>query len=159
MSDERDDRDDDLKRNEDPPQVAGSVIGAAGAGVGAGVGAALGGPLGAIIGALAGAGGGWWSGKGVHDAVSGADRADNKFRRAHDHAGAKRPYDEARHAYRLGYLAGRNPDHDGADFDEVERDLQTAWLKAHEQDAKPVAWEDVRDAARTGFGVARDETG
>jgi hypothetical protein len=148
---------DDLKRNENPGQIAGAVGGASGAGVGAGAGVVFG-PLGVVLGALAGAAGGWWAGSELHGAFTEADRSDDAFRRAHEHAGAVRPYAEVRHGYHIGYLAGRNPDHDGASFDTVEPELRAAWVKAHDQDEQPVSWDDVRAAARSGFEVAR-ETG
>jgi hypothetical protein len=157
MKDERF-SDDDLKRNENPGQIAGAVGGAAGAGAGAaagvGMGAALG-PLGVVLGALAGAAGGWWAGSELHGAFTEADRSDDAFRRAHEHAGAKRPFGEVRHGYQVGYLAGRNPDYEGTSFDTIEPELRAAWVKAHEQDEPAVSWDDVRAAARSGFDVAR----
>ncbi|MGH7504729.1 MAG: hypothetical protein ACRELX_03725 [Longimicrobiales bacterium] len=148
----------DLERNEDPEKIGGAVIGSTGAGIVGGIGLAALGPLGAIAGALAGAAGGWWAGKGVVRAVDDMDRADNEFRRAHEHAGATRPYDEVRHGYQLGYLAGRNPDYAAVEFSEVENDLRTAWVQAHRQDEHPVRWEDVRADARTGYELARKES-
>jgi hypothetical protein len=153
MSDDRF-SDKDLKRNENPGQIAGAVGGASGAGVGAGAGVLFG-PLGVLIGALAGAAGGWWAASELHGAFTEADRADDVFRRAHEHAGAARPYEEVRHGYQVGYMAGRNPGQTGAGFDAIEPELRAAWVKAHEQDERPVPWEDVRAAARSGFDVAR----
>jgi hypothetical protein len=147
----------DLKRNEEPETIAGAVAGAAGAGAGAGLGLATLGPVGAVVGVLAGAAGGWWAGKGVQRGVEDVDRAENRFRRAHEHAGATRPYEEACHGYRLGYLAGRNPDYDALAFSEVEPDLRDAWVEAHIHDRQPIAWEDVRGEARSGFQLAREE--
>jgi uncharacterized protein YcfJ len=146
----------DLRRNEDPETVAGAVGSAAGAGAGAGLGMAALGPVGAVVGVLAGAVGGWWAGRGVEQAVEDVDRADNRFRRAHEHAGAARPYDEARHAYQLGYLAGRNSEQAAADFAEVENDLRAAWVQAHIHDPNPVPWEAVRADVRRGFELARN---
>ena len=146
----------DLKNNEDPEAIAGAVTAAGGAGVGGAIGLAALGPLGGVVGALAGAVGGWWAGKGFQHAVDDMDRNEDQFRRAHDHAGAARPFEEARHGYQLGYLAGRNPQYDGAAFDDVEKDLRTAWVKAHQQDEQPVRWEEVRSEARTGYDLARE---
>jgi len=146
----------DLERNEDPEAIAGAVSSAASAGLVSGIGLAALGPLGAIAGALAGAVGGWWAGKGFHHAVTELDRAENQLRQAHEHAGATRPYEEARHGYQLGYLAGRNPDYADAAFSEVEDDLRAAWVQAHLQQPE-VHWEEVRGDARVGYEVARDE--
>ena len=134
-----------------------AVGGAAGAGAGAGLGLAVLGPLGAVIGALAGAAGGWWAGRGVVEAVEEVDRADVRFQRAHEHAGAKRPYEEARHAYRLGYLAARNPHYAHQDFAEIEADLRGAWIEAHLHDRNPVGWDDVRAEVHRGYEIARGE--
>jgi hypothetical protein len=149
----------DQARNEDPQVMGRAVGGAAGAGIGAGVGLATLGPAGAVVGILAGLAGGWWAGKGVVESVEDVDRADNELRRAYEHAGATRPYEEARHACRLGYLAGRNPDYTETTFPEVEPDLRDAWVQAHIHDPTPVPWEEARAAARAGFEVARNETG
>lgn len=145
----------DLERNEDPEAVAGAVSGATGAGLGAGLGMAAGGPIGAILGALAGATGGWWAGKGMQQSIEDIDRADNDFRRAHEHAGATRPFDEVRHGYQIGYLAGRNPRYADGTFADAEKDLRTAWVHAHIEDRDPVPWEEVRPSARAGFDLGR----
>lgn len=146
----------DMERNEDPPIMGGAVGGAAGGGAGAAAGIALLGPIGAVVGLLAGIAGGWWAGREIVESVEDVDRADNRFRRAHEHAGATRPYEEARHAYRLGYLAGRNPDYADEPFSDVEADLRAAWVQAHLHEPEPVAWEDIRDDVETGYGLARD---
>ena len=155
MSDDRlSDR--DSAQNEDPETMAGAVGGVTGVGAGAGLGLSILGPLGAVIGALAGAAGGWWTGKGVLQAFEEVDREDKLFRRAHEHAGATQPYDEERHSYRLGYLAGRNPQYAGATFAEIENDLRGAWVEAHVHDRDPVPWENVRPAVIRGFELARN---
>ncbi|CAN5874500.1 hypothetical protein BH23GEM9_BH23GEM9_07700 [soil metagenome] len=146
----------DMERNEDPPVIGGAVGGVTGAAAAGAAGLAVLGPIGAVVGLLAGAAGGWWAGKEVVESVEDVDRADNRFRRAHEHAGATRPYDEARHAYRLGYLAGRNPDYANSDFTAVERDLRSAWVQAHLHDTDPVAWEDIRRDVQAGYDLARD---
>lgn len=148
--------DEDLERNEDPRAVAGAVSGATGAGFGAGTGMAAAGPLGAVLGALIGAAGGWWVGKGMQQALEDVDEHDERFRRAHEHAGAKRPYEEIRHAYQVGYVAGRNPRHADASFEEIEKELRAAWVKAHNHEDDPVHWDDVRHAAERGFHFARN---
>jgi phage tail tape-measure protein len=102
---------DEEPRNEDPQTMGGAVGGATGAAAAAAAGIAIAGPIGGVIGLLAGAAGGWWGGKELTESIEEVDREDNRFRRAHEHAGATRPYEEIRHAYQLGYLAGRNPDY------------------------------------------------
>jgi hypothetical protein len=154
MSDDRlSDR--DLKRNEDPEAIAGAVGGAAGAGTGGAIGFAAGGPIGGVIGALAGALGGWWAGNEAQGAIADMDQSDNEFREAHEHAGAGRSFEEVRHGYQVGYLAGRNPDHADQTFAEVEKDLRAAWTQAHVDIDNAVPWDDVRDEARTGYELAR----
>jgi hypothetical protein len=151
--------DEDLERNEDPEAVAGAVSGATGASVGAGLGMVALGPLGAVIGALAGAAGGWWAGKEVQDALMDADRAEDHFRSAHERADLDRPFDDVRHGYRLGYLAGLNPRYRDADFDEADKALRAAWVKAHHEQDDSVSWDDVRGSARRGFDIARKDQG
>ncbi|MGH7448274.1 MAG: hypothetical protein ACRELT_11975 [Longimicrobiales bacterium] len=152
MSDDRS-TDRDLKRNEDPESIAGAVMGATGAGTGGAIGFAALGPVGGVIGALAGAVGGWWAGNESQRAIADMDQIENQFRRAHEHAGARRPYQEVRHGYQLGYLAGRNPDHEAMEFQDVEADLRAAWVQAHLNLENAVPWEEVRDNARTGYEI------
>ena len=154
MSDDRS-TDRDLKKNEDPEEIAGAVGGAAGAGTGGAIGFVAGGPLGGIIGALAGAVGGWGAGSEAQGAIADMDQSDNQFREAHEHAGATRSFEEIRHGYQLGYLAGRNPDHEDRAFTEVEPDLRAAWTEAHIDIENAVPWDEVRDEARTGYELAR----
>jgi uncharacterized protein YcfJ len=153
---ERDLSEKDRERNEDPEQIGGAVAGATGAGTGGAIGSVLG-PIGTVIGALAGAAGGWWAGKGLIRAVEEVDRSDKAFRHAHMETGAQRTYEEDRHGYQLGYLAGRNPDYQAMDFDAVEDELRAAWVKAHLREESPVPWEDVRSCAREGFRIARGQ--
>lgn len=145
----------DLERNEDPEKVAGAVTGATAAGLGAGLGMAALGPVGAVIGALVGATGGWWAGKGMQGAIEEIDRTDSEFRRVHEHAGAEHSYDEVRHGYQLGWLAGRNPRYADDTFAAAEPELRAAWVKAHLEESDPVSWDAVRGSARAGFDLAR----
>jgi hypothetical protein len=145
----------EMKRNEDPESIAGAVSGATGAGTGGAIGFVAGGPIGAVIGALAGAVGGWWAGTEAHSAIADMDASDNQFREAHEHAGATRPFDEVRHGYQLGYLAGRNPDHEDRDFEEIEKDLRAAWTQAHLNLENASGWEQVRAEARRGYEMGR----
>ena len=135
--------------------MGGAVAGATGAAAAGAAGLAVLGPIGAVIGLLAGAAGGWWGGHEMTRAIQDVDRADNQLRQAHEHAGAETPYDEARHSYRLGYIAGRNPDYAQAPFTEVEDDLRTAWMNAHIEDRQRVAWQDIREQVRTGYEMAQ----
>lgn len=146
----------DNERNEDPSIMGGAVGGATGGGAGAAAGFAVLGPVGAVVGLLAGVAGGWWAGREIVESVEDVDRAENRFRRAHEHAGATRPYEECRHAYRLGYLAGRNPDYANTAYPDVEADLRTAWVKAHLHDTNPVPWEDIRDDVERGYQIAHE---
>jgi hypothetical protein len=145
----------DLERNEDPEAIAGSVGGATGASIGGGLGLAALGPVGAIAGVLAGAIGGYWAGKGIQQAADEMDRSENAFRRAHEHAGASRPYEEVRHGYQLGYLAGRNPRYADAEFAAADAELRAAWVKAHAHDEMPVPWDEVHEEAKIGFEIGR----
>lgn len=145
----------DTESHEDPQTMGGAVGGATGVAAGVGVGLATFGPIGAVVGALAGGAGGWWAGKELIQSVEEVDRSDNGFRRAHEHAGATRPYEEVRHAYQIGYLAGRNPDYADTPFSEIERDLGVAWVQAHLHDEDPVPWEDVAAEANRGYEMAR----
>jgi hypothetical protein len=141
--------------NEDTETISGAVGGATGIGVGAGLGLMTLGPLGGVLGALAGAAGGWWAGQEVQKAVEDVDRSDNRFRRAHEHAGADRPYEELRHGYQLGYIAGRNPEYAASAFREVEAEIRDAWVQAHVRDENPIPWEDVRESARAGYRLSQ----
>lgn len=147
----------DLERNEDPEGIAGAVGGATGAALIGSIGLATLGPLGAVLAFLAGALGGWWAGSGFERAVEEMDREENRFRRMHEHAGAERPWEEVRHGYQIGYLAGRNARYEGDDFAAAEPDLRAAWVQSHLEDEDPVHWEDVRDSARAGFELARED--
>ena len=147
--------DQDMKRNENPESIAGALGGATGAGTGGAIGFAAGGPIGGVIGALAGAVGGWWAGGEAHSAIADMDEAENRFRKAHEHAGARRPFEEVRHGYQLGYLAGRNPEHENQDFNDIETDLRAAWTQAHLNTDAAVPWEEVRDGARRGYELGR----
>jgi hypothetical protein len=147
----------DQDRSDDPQTMGRAVGGAAGVGAGAGLGLTVLGPLGGVLGALAGAAGGWWAGKEVVSAVEEVDRADNQFRRAHEHAGATRPYEEVRHGYQLGHLAGRNPENADLTFAEIEDQLRGAWVQAHLHDRDPVPWDQVRSCAESGYELARRE--
>ena len=112
------------------------------------------GPIGLVLGGIAGAVGGWWAGRGIANALSANDDA---YFRAHYDASpdrlAGRSYEDARAAYVIGHLAGRNPDYAGKSFEDVEDDLRKGWTddvsKQHGQ------WSAVRGFARAAFEHAR----
>jgi hypothetical protein len=147
---------DDMKRSSEDEKrdtVAGGVGGIGGMAAGAGAGLTLG-PVGAVLGALAGAAGGWWAGKQTIETLGGFENdEDVYYRRLHQQFAADaRAYDEVRHAYQIGHLAGRNPDYMGSDFDSVEQDLRRAWDEAH---GKAEAWDTVRPYVDRGFAHGR----
>jgi hypothetical protein len=150
---DREYKDEDLDRNENPERISGAVSSATSAGAVGAAGLVVLGPLGGVVGALAGAAGGWWLGKAFQRAIDDMDRDEQHFRDAHGDAGAGRPFDEVRHGYQLGYLAGRNPKYENARFSDVEPDLRAAWVYAHLQE--PIPWEQVRNEAEKGYDIGR----
>ena len=137
--------------------VVGNVIGEAVGGVsGIATGMALGslgGPVGTIIGGIAGAVGGWWSGRAIAEAAHHYTEADDALYRARYESSsdrlADRSYEDVRHAYQLGHLAGRNPDYAGRDFADVEADLRRGWTD--EVRGAHGDWERVRPYARDAY--------
>jgi hypothetical protein len=145
----------DLERNEDPETIAGAVSGATGVSLMGGVGMAALGPVGAVVGALAGALGGWWVGREMQHAVDEMDRTEQEFRSLHARTERVRSYEEVRHAYQLGYLAGRNPRYDDSSFTEIDDELRAAWVQAHLKEPAAVSWDEIRPLAQDGFDLAR----
>lgn len=145
----------DLKDNENPATIAGTVGGVAVASLGGGLGLVALGPVGVVIGALAGAAGGWWAGRELERVIEGLDRADGEFRTAHERSGHSRAFTEVRHAYQLGYLAGRNPRYGDAAFSAIEGELRAAWISAHDENEDPVTWDEIRAMVGGGFEIAR----
>jgi len=134
---------DDLRpKEEDAEEVAGGVAGLAAGAAGAAAGAAVLGPIGGVIGALAGGIGGWWAGHQLGEAAL-DEEEDESYRRYHEGSMSERgrSYDEVRHAYHLGHLAGRNPEYRDREFDGVEADLRRAWDEAH---GPREPWDEVR---------------
>jgi hypothetical protein len=158
MAKERSHTPKDDMRNTSEHEKADTVVGGLGGLGGLAAGAAGGlvlGPVGAVVGALAGVAGGWWAGKQVVDAAADFDaETDSDYRRVHEstRAGA-RAYDEVRHAYQLGHLAGRNPDYRDAGFDRIEPDLRRAWVDVH---GAADEWDLVRPYVDRGFERARE---
>ena len=112
-------------------QAAEDTVGAVGgAAVGAGIGTLVAGPIGTAIGAIAGAVGGWWASHASTVDAEFKDDTDAYYRSAYESSpdrAADVGYDAVRPAYRLGYLASRNPDYRGRPFEDVEPDLQRGW--------------------------------
>jgi hypothetical protein len=127
-------------------------------------GAALGslaGSLGTIVGAVAGAVGGWWA---VHAATTAHTRLtpeqevalrQRHTRRAGDDAEV--PWDRARSAYQLGFLAGCNPRYLAEGFAAAERELRHGWTSGVAAELGP--WEHHRDLVHDGFECARQSVG
>jgi hypothetical protein len=156
MAKDRDHTPKDDMKNTSEHEKADTVVGGLGGLGGLAAGAAGGlvlGPVGAVVGALAGVAGGWWAGKQVVDAAEDFNAEDSDYRRAHEssRAGA-RAYDEVRHAYQFGHLAGRNPDYRDAEFHRIEPDLRRAWVDAH---GSTDDWDAVRPYVDHGFNRAR----
>jgi hypothetical protein len=121
FKDERDER-------PGPGEQAGEAIGGIGGTV---AGAALGslaGPIGTIVGGIAGAVGGWWAGEKAGRAAEDMDDHDTFYR---DHWDQNRredlEYEDARIAYGVGHIAGRNPDYAGLPYEEIEPDIKRGW--------------------------------
>lgn len=77
---------------------------------------------------------------------------DVQYRTAYEaspHRLADRSYEEVRPAYRLGHLAGQNPDNEGKDFEVVEHEVQRGW--GGELTLRYGGWETVRPFARDAY--------
>jgi outer membrane lipoprotein SlyB len=153
----------DVVHHDDHP-TAGDQVGEAAGGIGGVLaGAAIGsvaGPIGTVIGGLAGAVGGWWTGRAIAEAASNFTHSDDlHYRSSYDtseHRLADRSYDDIRPAYQLGYLASRNPDYVGREFEEVETELERGW--SADVSRSSGNWQQVRGFARDAFARGR-ETG
>jgi hypothetical protein len=150
--------------DEKPRHTTGEKAGEAAGGLsGLTAGAALGslaGPLGAMIGAVAGAVGGWWA---VHAATTAHTRLtpaqEVRFRERHDRRPADAvaiPFERARIAYQLGFLAGCNHHYVEGGFAAAERELRHGWTPDIESALGP--WEVNRDLVREGFECAPETT-
>jgi hypothetical protein len=103
-----------------------------------------------ILGAIAGTVGGWWK-KAAADAGSGLPAEEEQACRAHFATLAMLPagmtYDQARTGYALGYLAGRNPDYQGRQFEDIERDLRQGFTGENAEE-----YGALREFTRYGYG-------
>jgi hypothetical protein len=109
-------------------------------------------PLAVVLGVIAGTVGGWWK-KAAADASgagAGLPSAEEHACRAHFATVTLLPagmtFDRARTGYALGYLAGRNPEYAGREFEAIEPDLRQGFSgeTADEYDA-------LREFARYGY--------
>ena len=152
----------DRDRADEPRHATGEKVGeAAGALSGLTAGGALGslaGPLGTVIGAVAGAVGGWWA---VHAAAEAHARLtperEDEFRARHErHAEGDPavPYEQARLAYQLGYIAGVNPRYAESGFPAAEEELRAGWTS--ELETGIGRWAEYRELVRIGFEYARE---
>lgn len=143
------------------PRTTGEKAGEAAGGLsGLTAGAAIGslaGPLGAVIGAVAGAVGGWWA---VHAATAAHTRLtpnqEAEFRSRHDRRPADAPpipYERARMAYQLGFVAGCNPRYASEGFADAEGELRLGWDAGLAGEVG--TWEECRELVLIGFECAR----
>lgn len=110
---------------------------------------------GSIMSTAAGVLGGWWATADANRAAASFDQRSDEacrthFRETSSATGARaRTYDQSRPAYEFGHLAGQNPDYQGRSFDQVERDLESAWERAGRE--RYGDWPDVRGYVGFGF--------
>ena len=119
---------DPLDAGEQKTEDAVGAVG--GAAVGAGIGTIVAGPIGTAIGAIAGAVGGWWASHASTVDAEYKDDTDTYYRSSYESSTDRQAdvgWDSVRPAYRLGYLASRNPDYRGRAFEDIEPDLQRGW--------------------------------
>jgi hypothetical protein len=108
-------------------------------------------PLAVILGAIAGTVGGWWK-KAASDVDLGLGLPEAEEQECRTHFAtltlvpAGMTYDRARTGYALGYLAGRNPDYRGRQFEEIEPDLRQGFRG---EDADE--YDTLREFARFGY--------
>lgn len=79
---------------------------------------------------------------------------DRLFRSHFQHANrlAEREYEDVRPAYHFGYEAAGDPQFEGKDFEQSEKDLEQKWLNVRFTGDE---WQAVRDYAREGFAQGR----
>jgi len=137
-------------------EAAGGLSGViAGAAVGS-----IAGPVGTLIGGVTGAVTGWWAGHALADSARRFDdehdpEMHERFTTAmpdHDPVLADLSYDDVRPAYRIGFLAGSNPEWDRRSFDDVEVAIRQGWEGLSTRRA---SWEVARSFAEEGFIRAR----
>ena len=101
--------------------------------------------------------GGWWATPDAEKAASSfTEDEDRTFRQHHESSppggtgstGGARDYDSARTAYRLGHLAGQNPEYQSKPFDQVEAEVERAWTALGREGT---SWSEVRDQVKYGY--------
>jgi hypothetical protein len=65
------------------------------------------------------------------------------------HRLADRSYEDVRPAYRLGHIAGGNPEYQGKSFESVEHEIQRGW--AGDLAGRYGTWDTVREFARDAY--------
>ena len=117
-------------RDENPGagEQAGEAVGGIG---GTLAGAAIGsmaGPIGTVVGGIAGAVGGWWAGEKAGRAAEDWDEHEDYYKGHWEkNRAADLKWDDAAVGYRVGHIAGRNPDYTGLDYEEIEDDIRRGW--------------------------------
>ncbi|MGQ0712719.1 MAG: hypothetical protein ACT4PJ_03185 [Gemmatimonadaceae bacterium] len=144
---------DDVKDADPNTKTSSAVGGLGGALAGAGLGTVVAGPVGAIVGAIAGSVGGWWAGRAASDAgaaiTTNDDATYQSLYEQSPHRTADRSYEDVRHFYHLGHIAGDCPDYGDCTFEQVEADLQKGWTD--DLRMKYGDWAQARPFAREAF--------
>lgn len=121
--------------------------GTGGAATGAAIGGAVGGPIGAVVGGAVGAVAGAIAGKGVAEYVNPTEETlywkENYKTRPYYRAG--RQYDAYEPAYRYGWEAAGKPEYRGRKFEDVEKQLESAWPNQREK------WSDARNPVKDAY--------
>lgn len=129
---------------------AGAVAGGAAAGAAAGT---VAGPIGTVLGAAVGAIAGGLAGKAVAEAID--PTAEDAYWRenytSEPYYEAGRGYDDYDAAYRAGYETYGSFDRPRT-FDEVERDIEAAYLKRRNRE--DLTWDDAKRPARAAWDRA-----
>ncbi|HSJ63579.1 MAG TPA: hypothetical protein VK922_06670 [Gemmatimonadaceae bacterium] len=146
------------QRRHDSGETAGEAAGALSGLTAGGALGSLAGPLGTVIGAVAGAVGGWWA---VHAATEAHTRLtperESEFRERHARRPADVPpvpFERARLAYHLGFVAGCNPRYVEEGYAAAEQELRLGWAAGLESDIG--RWDEYREFVRAGFEHARE---
>ena len=118
-----------------------------------GVGSSAEAPIDTIANAIAGTIGGWWGTRAAADASSAFDaEEDSVYRGRYEHSPyrlADRNYQTVRPAYQLGYLAKRNPEYEGRDFESIEHELRAGWTDPIS--SRFGSWGQAREFAREAY--------
>ena len=101
--------------------------------------------------------GGWWAGTDARQAASSFSDNDAACRRHFETTSptseeTKVDYYTTRPAYGFGYVARHNPDYQGKEFDQIERELERAWEESARD--RHGEWPEVQDRVRFGYDGA-----